>query len=41
MKFQKEFIVPADDVQRRIPFARVNHNKFMVTDNAAYIGQFT
>lgn len=31
-------MVPADDNQRKIPFARVNHNKYMVTDNTAYIG---
>lgn len=24
--------------QEEIPFARVNHNKYMVTDQAAYIG---
>ncbi|EDS44913.1 phospholipase D3 [Culex quinquefasciatus] len=34
----KRFIVPADDDQQKIPFARVNHNKYMVTDNTAYIG---
>ena len=27
--------------QSRIPFARVNHNKYMVTDNTAYIGGYT
>nr|XP_027233801.1 phospholipase D3-like isoform X1 [Penaeus vannamei] len=33
------FVVPAyTDEQRRIPFGRVNHNKYMVTDNTAYIG---
>lgn len=35
---QKRFIVPASDDQARIPFARVNHNKYMVTDKVAYIG---
>ncbi len=35
---QKLFKVPASPDQQRIPFARVNHNKYMVTDNAAYIG---
>jgi hypothetical protein len=25
--------------QTKIPFARVNHNKYMVTDQAAYIGK--
>ncbi|XP_071962365.1 5'-3' exonuclease PLD3-like [Antedon mediterranea] len=32
----KLFRVPDD--QRYIPYSRVNHNKYMVTDNAAYIG---
>ncbi|KZS12125.1 Phospholipase D3 [Daphnia magna] len=35
----KIFIVPAfSPDQEKIPFARVNHNKYMVTDKAAYIG---
>ncbi|XP_066259189.1 5'-3' exonuclease PLD3-like isoform X1 [Euwallacea similis] len=34
----KRFVVPANNEQRKIPFARVNHNKYMVTDNTAYIG---
>ncbi|GBP28445.1 Phospholipase D3 [Eumeta japonica] len=34
----KRFIVPATPEQDKIPFARVNHNKYMVTDRAAYIG---
>lgn len=35
----KLFIVPAyTDAQRQIPFSRVNHNKYMVTDTTAYIG---
>lgn len=34
----KQFIVPADEKQRKIPFARVNHDKYMVTDKAAYVG---
>lgn len=35
----KIFIVPAfTPDQEQIPFARVNHNKYMVTDQAAYIG---
>ena len=25
--------------QGNIPYARVNHNKYMVTDNAAYVGE--
>ena len=38
--FQKLFEVPAyTEAQKRIPYARVNHNKYMVTDNAAYIGE--
>lgn len=32
------FVVPATPEQREIPFARVNHNKYMVTDKIAYIG---
>ncbi|KAE8742198.1 hypothetical protein FOCC_FOCC012284 [Frankliniella occidentalis] len=34
----KLFKVPANPDQQKIPFARVNHNKYMVTDTAAYIG---
>lgn len=34
----RRFIVPADDEQSHLPFCRVNHNKYMVTDNTAYIG---
>lgn len=36
--FQRRFIVPGSKEQQKIPFARVNHNKYMVTDNTAYIG---
>lgn len=32
------FVVPASTQQKEIPFARVNHNKYMVTDKIAYIG---
>ncbi|VDD96267.1 unnamed protein product [Enterobius vermicularis] len=32
------FEVPAFGNQSQIPFARVNHNKYMVTDNAVFIG---
>lgn len=33
------FVVPSfTDQQRTIPHARVNHNKYMVTDKTAYIG---
>lgn len=35
---QKLFIVPVNPKQKEIPFARVNHNKYMVTDKVAYIG---
>eukprot|EP00057_Strongylocentrotus_purpuratus_P033927 XP_793309.3 PREDICTED: phospholipase D3 isoform X1 [Strongylocentrotus purpuratus] len=35
----KLFCVPAyTPVEHEMPYARVNHNKYMVTDNAAYIG---
>ena len=35
----KLFTVPAfTPDQKKIPFARVNHNKYMVTDNHGYIG---
>ncbi|KAI3354007.1 hypothetical protein L3Q82_018564, partial [Scortum barcoo] len=34
----KLFVVPASPSQKEIPFARVNHNKYMVTDKIAYIG---
>lgn len=34
----RRFIVPANKTQEKIPFARVNHNKYMVTDNVAFIG---
>ena len=30
--------MPSDKEQEKIPFARVNHNKYMVTDNTVYIG---
>ncbi|KAK9394201.1 phospholipase D3 [Crotalus adamanteus] len=32
------FVVPANETQAKIPYARVNHSKFMVTDKVAYIG---
>ncbi|XP_060549728.1 5'-3' exonuclease PLD3 isoform X1 [Pantherophis guttatus] len=32
------FVVPANETQGKIPYARVNHSKFMVTDKVAYIG---
>lgn len=38
MPLQRRFIVPTDEEQQRIPYARVNHNKYMVTDQVAYIG---
>lgn len=35
----KKFKVPEfDDFQRKIPFARVKHDKYMVTDNGLFIG---
>ncbi|XP_071489186.1 5'-3' exonuclease PLD3-like [Diadema antillarum] len=35
----KLFRVPAyTPIEHRIPFSRVSHNKYMVTDNAAYVG---
>ncbi|XP_028818708.1 phospholipase D3 [Denticeps clupeoides] len=34
----KIFTVPSTPEQKLIPFARVNHNKYMVTDKVAYIG---
>ncbi|XP_077993476.1 5'-3' exonuclease PLD3-like [Glandiceps talaboti] len=35
----KLFVVPdVTESQRKIPYARVNHNKYMITDKAAYIG---
>ncbi|XP_030620720.1 phospholipase D3 [Chanos chanos] len=34
----KIFTVPATPHQKEIPYARVNHNKYMVTDKVAYIG---
>lgn len=30
--------MPSNDDQAKIPYARVNHNKYMVTDNTAFIG---
>ncbi|PZC75645.1 hypothetical protein B5X24_HaOG205888 [Helicoverpa armigera] len=34
----KRFVVPSTPEQDKIPFGRVNHNKYMVTDRTAYIG---
>ncbi|XP_054006536.1 5'-3' exonuclease PLD3-like isoform X1 [Hylaeus anthracinus] len=34
----RRFVVPTNTTLDKIPFARVNHNKYMVTDVAAYIG---
>lgn len=34
----KLFVVPVSAEQAKIPYARVNHNKYMVTDKVAYIG---
>lgn len=35
---QKIFTVPSTAEQAKIPFARVNHAKYMVTDSVVYIG---
>jgi phospholipase D3/4 len=35
---ERRFVVPTTEDQTKIPFARVNHNKYMVTDKTAYIG---
>lgn len=35
---QKIFTVPSTAEQAKIPFARVNHAKYMVTDRVVYIG---
>lgn len=35
---KKRFIVPSTNDQAKIPFGRVNHNKYMVTERTAYIG---
>ncbi|XP_010218240.1 PREDICTED: phospholipase D3, partial [Tinamus guttatus] len=32
------FMVPTSAAQAKIPYARVNHNKYMVTEEVAYIG---
>nr|XP_034958828.1 5'-3' exonuclease PLD3-like [Zootoca vivipara] len=34
----KLFVVPSEGEQPPIPYAHVNHNKYMVTDRIAYIG---
>ncbi|VDM62690.1 unnamed protein product [Angiostrongylus costaricensis] len=34
----KLFTVTSSEEQQKIPFARVNHNKYMVTDKTAYVG---
>ncbi|KAM8848371.1 5'-3' exonuclease PLD3 isoform 1-T1 [Synchiropus picturatus] len=34
----KVFTVPSTEEQKKIPFARVNHAKFMVTDRVLYVG---
>ncbi|EEC05250.1 conserved hypothetical protein [Ixodes scapularis] len=37
--FSKYFVVPTcTPEQEKVPYARVNHNKYMVTDNKVYIG---
>lgn len=32
------YVVPADEDQALIPFSRVNHNKYVVTDVSTHIG---
>uniref|UniRef100_V9KS85 Phospholipase D3 n=1 Tax=Callorhinchus milii TaxID=7868 RepID=V9KS85_CALMI len=32
------FFVPTTEEQKRIPYGRVNHNKYLVTDRVGYIG---
>ncbi|KAH8412116.1 hypothetical protein KR222_011676 [Zaprionus bogoriensis] len=34
----RRFVVPSDEQQLKIPFGRVNHNAYMVTERVAYIG---
>ncbi|XP_076658422.1 5'-3' exonuclease PLD3 isoform X1 [Halictus rubicundus] len=34
----RRFVVPSNPRFDKIPFSRVNHNKYMVTDTAAYVG---
>ncbi|KAL4647455.1 phospholipase D3 [Arapaima gigas] len=34
----KLFVVPPSPSQKEVPYTRVNHNKYMVTDKVAYIG---
>lgn len=38
---QKVFKVPSTREQMKIPFARVNHAKYMVTDRVVYIGMLS
>lgn len=35
---QKLYVIPVGN-QSHIPYAKVNHNKYMVTDKVAYIGE--
>ena len=37
---QRLFEVPDMVPGPQIPFSRVNHNKYMVTDEVAYIGEY-
>lgn len=37
-KIEARFFIVPELQNKNIPFTRVNHNKYMVTDNAAYIG---
>lgn len=38
---QKIFTVPSTAEQMKVPFARVNHAKYMVTDRVLYIGMLS
>lgn len=41
LPLQRLFVVKSTPKQKEIPYARVNHNKYMVTDKIAYIGKVT
>lgn len=38
VSLQNIFTVPSTAEQKKIPYTRVNHAKYMVTDRAVYIG---
>ncbi len=35
---QRVFVIPAGN-QSHIPYSRINHNKYMLTDTVAYVGE--